>query len=127
MYLKDVLFLTILIIKSLIQTPLYAQTSGSSYVKAIYSIPLSLDPIKMNDTASLAVGNLLYDGLLKFSPTLKIESALARLSRFLFYLLTSKWFITKNPLTNGLSEGPQSRGLIFIQYFIDNLFKFGKT
>ncbi len=31
----------------------------------------------MNDTASLAVGNLIYDGLLKFSPSLKIEGALA--------------------------------------------------
>ena len=55
----------------------YAETSSSTYVKAIYSLPLSLDPIKMNDTASLAVGNLLYDGLLKFSPSLQIESALA--------------------------------------------------
>lgn len=77
MYLRGVLLLAVLIIESLIQAPLCAQTSGPSYVKAIYSTPLSLDPIKMNDTASLAVGNLLYDGLLKFSPTLKIESALA--------------------------------------------------
>jgi hypothetical protein len=43
----------------------YAQNSSHSYVKALYSLPLSLDPIKMNDTASLAVGNLIYDGLLK--------------------------------------------------------------
>ncbi len=50
----------------------HAQNSNSSYVKALYSLPLSLDPIKMNDTASLAVGNLIYDGLLKFSPSLKI-------------------------------------------------------
>ena len=77
MYLRGFLFLIVLIIESLIQAPLYAQTSGPSYVKAIYSIPLSLDPIKMNDTASLAVGNFLYDGLLKFSPTLKTEGALA--------------------------------------------------
>lgn len=55
----------------------YAQNSSPTYVKAIYSLPLSLDPIKMNDTASLAVGNLIYDGLLKFSPSLKIEGALA--------------------------------------------------
>lgn len=77
MYLRGILFLIVLIIESLIQAPLYAQTSGPSYVKAVYSIPLSLDPIKMNDTASLAVGNFLYDGLLKFSPTLKTEGALA--------------------------------------------------
>lgn len=42
------------------------------YVKSLYSKPLTLDPIKMNDTASLTVGNLLYDGLLKFSETLEI-------------------------------------------------------
>jgi ABC-type transport system substrate-binding protein len=47
------------------------------YVKAVYSLPLTLDPIKMNDTASLLVGNLIYDGLLRFSPTLKLEGALA--------------------------------------------------
>jgi ABC-type transport system substrate-binding protein len=31
----------------------------------------------MNDTASLAVGNLIYDGLLRFSPSLEIKEALA--------------------------------------------------
>lgn len=61
----------------LIQPRSYAQVTSPAYVKAIYSLPLSLDPIKMNDTASLAVGNLIYDGLLKFSPSLKIEGALA--------------------------------------------------
>lgn len=59
----------------LVLTPAFAQTP--TYFKAIYSLPLTLDPIKMNDTASLAVGNLIYDGLLKFSPSLKIEGALA--------------------------------------------------
>jgi len=47
------------------------------YIKGVYSLPLSLDPVQMNDTASLVAGNLLYDGLLRFSPTLKIEGALA--------------------------------------------------
>lgn len=47
------------------------------YVKGLYSLPLSLDPIKMNDSASLVVGNLIYDGLVKFSPTLSIEPAIA--------------------------------------------------
>ena len=70
------LFLAI-VIGFLIQPPSYAQVTSPAYVKAIYSLPLSLDPIKMNDTASLAVGNLIYDGLLKFSPSLKIEGALA--------------------------------------------------
>lgn len=50
---------------------------ASTYVKSVYSLPLSLDPIKMNDTASLAAGNLIYDGLLKFSPSLEIKEALA--------------------------------------------------
>lgn len=61
----------------LILAPAFAQNTTPAYVKAIYSLPLSLDPIKMNDTASLAAGNLIYDGLLKFSPSLKIEGALA--------------------------------------------------
>lgn len=64
----------------LIQTALYAESNidqNKSYVKSLYSLPLSLDPIQMNDTASLVVGNLIYDGLLKFSPTLKLESAIA--------------------------------------------------
>lgn len=71
------LFSILTAIGFLIQSPVYAQNVAPAYVKAIYSLPLSLDPIKMNDTASLAVGNLIYDGLLKFSPTLKIEGALA--------------------------------------------------
>ena len=62
----------------LIQLPSYAQNGSPTYVKAIYSLPISFDPIKMNDTASLVVGNLIYDGLLKFSPSLKIEGALAK-------------------------------------------------
>lgn len=59
----------------LVLTPAFAQTP--TYFKTIYSLPLTFDPIKMNDTASLGVGNLIYDGLLKFSPSLKIEGALA--------------------------------------------------
>ena len=71
--------LFILIIGFLFQVPSYAESNASSqtYVKSLYSLPLSLDPIQMNDTTSLVVGNLIYDGLLKFSPTLKLESALA--------------------------------------------------
>ena len=52
--------------------------SRKIYIKAVYSLPLSLDPVQLNDTASLVAGNLLYDGLLRFSPTLKIEGAIAR-------------------------------------------------
>lgn len=67
----------LMLIGFLILPPTYAQNPESTYIKAIYSLPLSFDPIKMNDTASLVVGNLIYDGLLKFSPTLKLEGALA--------------------------------------------------
>lgn len=61
----------------LILSPVHARNSAPAYVKVIYSLPLSLDPIRMNDTASLVVGNLIYDGLLKFSPSLKLEGGLA--------------------------------------------------
>lgn len=47
------------------------------FVKALYSAPVTLDPILMNDTASLVVSNLLFDGLLKFSPYMELQSALA--------------------------------------------------
>ena len=50
----------------------------SKFVKSVYSLPLTLDPIKMNDTSSLLISNLIYDGLLKFSPNLEIKSALAK-------------------------------------------------
>ena len=70
----------ILVIGFLIQGTLYAEDqspSTSPYVKSLYSLPLTLDPIQMDDGASLVVGNLIYDGLLRFSPTLKLESAIA--------------------------------------------------
>ena len=54
-----------------------AETSTTTYVKSVYSLPLTFDPIQMNDEATLAVGNLIYDGLLKFSPTLSLEPAIA--------------------------------------------------
>lgn len=57
-----------------------ARTVGSNdaiYVKAIYSLPQTLDPVRMNDTASLLVSNLIYDGLLRFTASLDFEGALA--------------------------------------------------
>ncbi|OQW47614.1 MAG: hypothetical protein A4S09_14980 [Proteobacteria bacterium SG_bin7] len=69
--------LVLIVLGFSVLTQAFAQSIAPIYTKAIYSLPLSLDPIKMNDTASLAVGNLIYDGLLKFSPSLKIEGALA--------------------------------------------------
>lgn len=47
------------------------------YIKAIYSAPTTLDPIQMNDTASLAVSNLIYNGLLTFTPNLELRGAIA--------------------------------------------------
>ncbi len=70
--------LTILMTAALVAlSPLASRAGDGTYIKAVYSLPLTLDPIKMNDTASLVAGNLLYDGLLRFSPALKIEGALA--------------------------------------------------
>lgn len=48
------------------------------YFKSVYSIPLTFDPIKMNDVPSLLVGNLIYEGLLRFKSNLEIEGALAK-------------------------------------------------
>ncbi len=48
-----------------------------SFVKALYSEPLTFDPIKMNDTASLVFSNLINEGLLKFSPYMELMPALA--------------------------------------------------
>lgn len=70
----------ILIAGLLIQGASYAESqlpTSRAYVKSLFSLPLTLDPVQMDDGASLVVGNLLYDGLLKFSPTLKLESAIA--------------------------------------------------
>ena len=67
------LFFTFLITLIWISPP----CSANTYVKSMYSLPLTLDPIKMNDVASLAAANLIYDGLLKFSPSLEIKEALA--------------------------------------------------
>lgn len=74
-----VLFFCLVLLGPVFSTHAAAAESAAKniYVKGVYSLPLSLDPIQMNDTASLVAGNLLYDGLLRFSPTLKLEGALA--------------------------------------------------
>ncbi len=60
--------------------PLYG--SEVIYKKSVYSLPLTFDPIKMNDTASLLASNLIYDGLVRFAPNLRIEPAIAESWRF---------------------------------------------
>lgn len=67
----------VFIVGLMTQLTAYSQENSVAYYKGIYSLPLTLDPIKMNDTASIAVGNLIYDGLLKFSSVLELEGALA--------------------------------------------------
>ncbi|MDO9181007.1 MAG: ABC transporter substrate-binding protein [Bacteriovorax sp.] len=69
---RNFIFITTFLV-AWISLPCFAST----YVKSAFSLPLSLDPIKMNDQASLVVGNLIYDGLLKFSPSLEIQESLA--------------------------------------------------
>ena len=51
--------------------------SPKRYVKALYSGPPSLDPSQMNDTASLLMSNLIYDGLLRFTSNLDLRGAIA--------------------------------------------------
>ena len=47
------------------------------YVKAVYSLPVSFDPVKMNDTASLLFSELIYEGLLRLRPDFGFEGAIA--------------------------------------------------
>jgi oligopeptide transport system substrate-binding protein len=47
------------------------------YVKVLYAKPGTLDPAQMNDTASLAVSNMIYSGLLRFTPGLELAGELA--------------------------------------------------
>jgi len=54
-----------------------AKAAPRRYVKALYSEPPSLDPAQMDDTASLLVSNLLYDGLLTFTANLDLRGAIA--------------------------------------------------
>lgn len=102
---------------------LAAPAIPTTYLKPVYSLPLTLDPIKMNDTASLLVANLLYDGLLRFSPTLKLEGALAEKWKtsadgrvLTFTLRRNAWFhdgtkVTANDVVASLRRavGPESQ------------------
>lgn len=48
------------------------------FVKAIYSMPVSYDPIKMNDGASLIFSELVYEGLLRFTDDYGVQAGLAK-------------------------------------------------
>ncbi len=54
-----------------------AETNQIRYVKAIYSMPLSFDPVQMNDVTSLLFSELIYDGLLRISNDYGYEGSLA--------------------------------------------------
>lgn len=60
------------------QNPMLSISDTSTYVKAIYSVPPTLDPAQMNDTASLAISNLIYDGLVSFSADLELKAVIAK-------------------------------------------------
>lgn len=48
------------------------------YTIAEYSLPDTLDPMMMNNVPSLVASNLIYDGLVKFSPDLNIDNDIAK-------------------------------------------------
>jgi peptide/nickel transport system substrate-binding protein len=52
--------------------------SDRVYMIAEYSLPDTLDPMMMNNVPSLVASNLIYDGLVRFSPDLTIESDIAK-------------------------------------------------
>lgn len=77
----------------------------SKFVKGVYSLPITFDPIKMNDTSSLLVSNLIYEGLLKFTGYLEIKGAIAKNwttspdgKKLTFYLDKNKKFHNGKPV-----------------------------
>lgn len=94
------------------------QAQATPYIKSFYSLPLTLDPIKMNDTASLAVSNLIYDGLLKFSPKLELLPAIAESwttssdgKRITFKLRSKAIFHDGTPITSADVKNSLERAL----------------
>ena len=82
------------------------QPEKLKYIKAVYSEPLTLDPAQMNDGASLVVSNLIYDGLLSFTPNLEIKGAIAETwttsadgTRLSFHLRADARFHDGTPIT----------------------------
>jgi peptide/nickel transport system substrate-binding protein len=56
----------------------YAQSHPKIYTKVVYSLPLTFDPIQMNDTASTTAVNMIHEGLVKFNSSLEVVPALAK-------------------------------------------------
>jgi ABC-type transport system substrate-binding protein len=98
------------------------------YIKAIYALPRTLDPVLMNDTASLMVSNLLYDGLLRFTPDLGFEGALAESwsldqdgRRYVFKLRSGLRFhdgsaITPEAVVRSLTRAVSPKSTVFKYY-----------
>lgn len=74
---KQILAISSWALLSWLSQATFASVQVQPYVKALYSYPLTFDPSQMNDTASLVVSNLIYDGLLRFTSDLQFEGALA--------------------------------------------------
>lgn len=55
----------------------FSIASEHIYTLAEYALPDTFDPIKMNNVPSLVASNLIYDGLVRFSPDLNIEPDIA--------------------------------------------------
>jgi len=63
-----------------------------SYKKSVPSLPSTLDPAEMNDTSSLLISEMIYDGLLRFDGA-KIVSAIAKDWKFSRDNLSITFFI----------------------------------
>lgn len=57
--------------------PLKSQVSSRVYLKPVFSLPLTLDPVLINDGASQTVANQIYDGLIRISERMNLEPAIA--------------------------------------------------
>ena len=54
-----------------------ADSSDVTYIKAIYSKPVTYDPAQMNDGASLIFSELVYEGLLRFTESYGLRAGIA--------------------------------------------------
>ena len=73
-----ILILAIVINKQHLSKIKNQQNTSFTYVKAIYSLPVTYDPIKMNDGPSLGFSELVYEGLLRFSDDYGLMPGLAK-------------------------------------------------
>lgn len=60
--------------KSLVPTDHVEKT----YIKAVFSLPVTYDPAQMNDGASLIFSELIYEGLLRFTNNFGLQAGIAQ-------------------------------------------------